>query len=316
MFKDIIAQNKAKAIISEQIKNNKIPHAYIFMGEDGIGKNTTALEFAKILNCTINDYTKTDIGACNHCIACEQINKRSYPDLHIINFEKQAEILEEDLDKQKTLKIDIIRYMQKKVYMKSAEGRWKVFILEPAEKMTTAAANCLLKTLEEPPENTIIILVAKHKETIPITIASRSQTVFFQPLPSNEIASYLQQQHSLSSENAVKIANMSDGSIEKAEMLMLNTQNEYSSLWTELTGRKLAAADILSKSKQISKDRKSVMEAIDIMTESAVKNFRREPDKYTDIIEKLLESKKYLNQNINPNTVLDDLFIYINSKIK
>jgi hypothetical protein len=58
------------------------------------------------------------------------------------------------------------------------------------------------------------------------------------------------------------------------------------------------------------------MEAIDIMTESAVKNFRREPDKYTDIIEKLLESKKYLNQNINPNTVLDDLFIYINSKIK
>jgi DNA polymerase-3 subunit delta' len=229
MFKDIIAQNKAKASISEQIKNNKIPHAYIFMGEDGIGKNTTALEFAKILNCTINDYTKTDIGACNHCIACEQINKRSYPDLHIINFEKQAEILEEDLDKQKTLKIDIIRYMQKKVYMKSAEGRWKVFILEPAEKMTTAAANCLLKTLEEPPENTIIILVAKHKETIPITIASRSQTVFFQPLPSNEIASYLQQQHSLSSENAVKIANMSDGSIEKAEMLMLNTQNEYSS---------------------------------------------------------------------------------------
>lgn len=200
--------------------------------------------------------------------------------------------------------------------MKSAEGRWKVFILEPAEKMTTAAANCLLKTLEEPPENTIIILVAKHKETIPITIASRSQTVFFQPLPSNEIASYLQQQHSLSPENAVKIANMSDGSIEKAEMLMLNTQNEYSSLWTELTGRKLAAADILSKSKQISKDRKSVMEAIDIMTESAVKNFRREPDKYTDIIEKLLESKKYLNQNINPNTVLDDLFIYINSKIK
>jgi len=316
MFKDIIAQNKAKAIISEQIKNNKIPHAYIFMGEDGIGKNTTALEFAKILNCTINDYTKTDIGACNHCIACEQINKRSYPDLHIINFEKQAEILEEDLDKQKTLKIDIIRYMQKKVYMKSAEGRWKVFILEPAEKMTTAAANCLLKTLEEPPENTIIILVAKHKETIPITIASRSQTVFFQPLPSNEIASYLQQQHSLSPENAVKIANMSDGSIEKAEMLMLNTQNEYSSLWTELTGRKLAAADILSKSKQISKDRKSVMEAIDIMMESAVKNFRREPDKYTDIIEKLLESKKYLNQNINPNTVLDDLFIYINSKIK
>lgn len=316
MFKNIIAQNKAKAIISEQIRNNKIPHAYIFMGENGIGKNTTALEFAKILNCTINDYTKTDIGACNHCIACEQINKGSYPDLHIINFEKQAEILEEDVDKQKTLKIDIIRYMQKQVYMKTSEGKWKFFILEPAEKMTTAAANCLLKTLEEPPENTIIILIAKHKETIPVTIASRSQTVFFQPLPSNEIANYLQEQHSLNPENSSKIASLSDGSIEKAEMLMLNTQNEYSTLWTELNSRKLAAVDILNKSKQIAKDRKSVLEAIDIMIESAVKNFRREPYKYTDVIEKIIESRKYLNQNVNPNTVLDDLFTYINSKIK
>ncbi|MDD5101728.1 MAG: DNA polymerase III subunit delta' [Endomicrobiaceae bacterium] len=316
MFKSIIAQNKAKTIISEQIKNNKIPHGYIFMGEDGIGKNTTAIEFVKILNCTINDYTKTDVGACNHCIACEQINKGSYPDLHIINFAKQAEILEEDVDKQKTLKIDTIRYMQKNVYMKATEGKWKVFILEPAEKMTTAAANCLLKTLEEPPENTIIILIAKHKETIPITIVSRAQTVFFQPLPTNEIANYLQQQHSLSIENSVKIANLSDGSIEKAEMLMLNTQNEYSSLWSELTSKKLAAVDILNKSKSVSKDRKSVVEVVNIIAESAIKNFRREPYKYTDIIEKLTESKKYLNQNVNPNTVLDDLFIYINSKIK
>jgi DNA polymerase-3 subunit delta' len=182
--------------------------------------------------------------------------------------------------------------------------------------MTTAAANCLLKTLEEPPENTIIILIAKHKETIPITIVSRAQTVFFQPLPTNEIANYLQQQHSLSIENSVKIANLSDGSIEKAEMLMLNTQNEYSSLWSELTSKKLAAVDILNKSKSVSKDRKSVVEAVNIITESAIKNFRREPYKYTDIIEKLTESKKYLNQNVNPNTVLDDLFIYINSKIK
>ncbi|MFA7073847.1 MAG: DNA polymerase III subunit delta' [Endomicrobiaceae bacterium] len=316
MFKNIIAQNKAKAIISEQIRNNKIPHAYIFMGENGIGKSMMALEFAKVLNCTINDYTKTDTGACNHCAACEQINKGSYPDLHIINFEKQAEILEEDVDKQKTLKIDIIRYMQKQVYMKTAEGKWKFFILEPAEKMTTAAANCLLKTLEEPPENTIIILIAKHKETIPVTIVSRAQTVFFQPLPSNEIAVYLQQQHSLSPENSLKIANLSDGSIEKAEMLMLNTQNEYSTLWAELNSRKLAAVDILNKSKQIAKDRKSVMEAIDIMIESAVKNFRREPYKYTDVIEKIIESRKYLNQNANPNTVLDYLFTYINSKIK
>lgn len=316
MFKKIIAQDRAKKIISEQIKNNKIPHAYIFMGENGIGKKTTAVEFAKILNCSINDYSKTDTGACNHCLRCEQINKAAYPDLHIVDFAFQAELEGGEIEDQKTLKIDTIRQMNKTVYMKSAEGGWKFFIIEPAEKLTVEAFNCLLKTLEEPPENTMIILIAKHKETIPITIVSRSQTVFFQPLPAEEISNYLQQQHLLSADNALKIANMSDGSIEKAEMMMLNTQNENSSLWIELTTKKLAISDVLFKSKLVSKDKTSANEAIDIITENAIKNFRRNPEKYSKIMEKLSESKKYLNQNINPNTVLDNLFIYINSKTK
>ena len=87
MFEKIIAQDKAKKILSEQIKNNKIPHAYIFMGEEGTGKMLTAIEFAKILNCMINDYTKVDAGPCNHCLSCEHIDKGTFPDLHIINFD-------------------------------------------------------------------------------------------------------------------------------------------------------------------------------------------------------------------------------------
>ena len=317
MFEKIIAQDKAKKILSEQIKNNKIPHAYIFMGEEGTGKMLTAIEFAKILNCTINDYTKVDAGPCNHCLSCEHIDKGSFPDLHIINFEKQDEIAEKENEKGKTkLGIKLIRYMQEKVYIKATDGKWKFFIIEPAEKMTIEAFNCLLKTLEEPPDNTIIILIAKHKETIPVTILSRSQTVFFQPLHSEEISKYLQNKHFLSKENADKIAEISDGSIEKAERLMLNTQNEYSTLWSELTNKKLALADILIKSKSVAKDRDSALEAVSIISENVTKSFRQNPRKYANIIEKLSESKRFLEQNANPTNVLDNLFIYINSKTK
>lgn len=318
MFKNVIAQDKAKKIISEQIKKNKIPHAYLFMGEDGIGKKTAAVEFAKILNCTINDYTKTDIGACNHCASCEMINKNSFPDLYFVNFDKQNEMAEKENEKNKQkLGIKLIReYMQKEVYLKAVFGKWKIFIIEPAEKLTTEAFNCLLKTLEEPPANTVIILVAKHKETVPITIVSRSQTIFFQPLPVNEISNYLRDKYSLTQENALKIANISDGSIKRAETLMLNAGNEYSSLWSDLTGGKMAVADILAKSRLSSKDRDSAIEAVSIITESAIKSFRRYPDKYFDIMQKLTESKKYLDQNVNPNTLMDNLFMYINSKIR
>ena len=317
MFEKIIAQEKVKKILSEQIKNNKIPHAYIFMGEEGTGKMLTAIEFAKTLNCTINDYTKVDAGPCNHCSFCKHIDSGTFPDLHIINFEKQDEIAEKESEKGKTkLGIKLIRYMQEKVYIKATDGKWKFFIIEPAEKMTIEAFNCLLKTLEEPPDNTIIILIAKHKETIPVTILSRVQTVAFQPLPNIKISEYLQEKYSLSKENADKIADMADGSIEKAEKLMVNTQNEYSVLWSELTSKKLAVADILIKSKSVAKDRESAIEAVSIITETATKFFRQNPAKYANIIEKLAESKRYLEQNANPTNVLDNLFMYINSKTK
>jgi len=316
MFENIIAQNKAKTIITEQIKNKKIPHAYLFMGEDGIGKKKFAVEFAKILNCSINNYKETDIGACGHCDCCKMIDKNSFPDLHIIDFEKQNEIAEKESEKNKTkLGIDLIRYMQKYVSMKKTAGKWKVFIIEPAEKMTMEAFNSLLKTLEEPPEDTILILIAKHRETIPVTILSRVQSIYFQPLPENGIIKYLEDVHSLSNDDATKIAKFADGSIAKAEQIMLNTQNEFSLLWQELTKKKLPLVDIIEKSKKASKGRDDAIEVIDILTEYAMNDFRKQPSKFVGIINKLCESKTYLNANINANIVMDNLFIYINSKI-
>ena len=177
------------------------------------------------------------------------------------------------------------------------------------------AFNSLLKTLEEPPEDTILILIAKHRETIPTTILSRVQSIYFQPLPENDIIKYLEDVNSLSNEAAEKIAKFADGSIAKAEQIMLNTQNEFSSLWQELTKKRLPLADIIEKSKKASKDREEALEVIDILNEYAMSSFRKEPGKFAGVIDKLCESKTYLNANINTNIVMDNLFIYINSKI-
>ena len=95
---------------------------------------------------------------------------------------------------------------------------------------------------------------------------------------------------------------------------MLNTQNEFSFLWKELTAQKLAAADILIKSKSAAKDRETALEAVNIITENAMSSFRKNPSKYSDIIGALSVSKKYLEANANPSNVLDNLFMYINSK--
>ncbi|MDR2425989.1 MAG: DNA polymerase III subunit delta' [Endomicrobium sp.] len=308
MFENILGQQKIKNFLANQIKSGKIPHAYIFMGQNGIGKKYVAFEFAKILNCTTNDFTKTGTGACGKCFNCEKIAKNLHPDFHLIDFAKQAEILDEDFEKQKNIKIDIIRYVQKEVATKTHEAKWKFFVIEPAEKMNAAAANCLLKTLEEPPENTILILVARHKETIPQTIVSRSQTLFFQPLQQEQIASFLTLNHSSSAARAQEIAALSEGSIEEAEKLIDGNESEGLSLWLKLKTKDLCIADLLELSRSMSKDREKVVEYIDAMIAEAKKDFRLYPKSAEDSLELLTKSRVLVMQNVNIQTILDNLF--------
>ncbi len=308
MFENILGQQKIKAILSGQIKSGKIPHAYIFMGQNGVGKKSTAAEFAKILNCTTNDFTKTDTGACGKCLNCEKISKNSHPDFHLMDFAKQAEMLDEDFEKQKTIKIETVRYLQKEVSTKAHEAKWKFFIVEPAEKMNSAAANCLLKTLEEPPENTILILIAGHKETIPQTIVSRSQTLFFQPLEQDMIASYLMLNRSFSAAKAREIAALSEGSIEEAEKLAEGNENEGLSLWLKLKTKDMHISEMLELSRSISRDKAKAVEYIDAMIAEAKKDFRLYPKSAADSLDLLTKSKALILRNVNAQTVLDNLF--------
>ncbi|MCA6070031.1 MAG: DNA polymerase III subunit delta' [Endomicrobium sp.] len=307
MFDNILCQQKIKKVLLNQIKSGKIAHAYIFMGQDGVGKRLMAVELAKNLNCATNNFTKTDIGACGRCVSCEKVAKNIHPDLHFIDFAKQAELEDEDLEKQKILKIETIRYMQKKVATKAREGKWKVFIIEPAEKMNLAAANSLLKTLEEPPENTVIILIAKHKETIPKTIVSRSQTLFFQPLGQNEMSTWLMLNHSLVPVKAQEIAELSEGSLENAIKLVNEKESEgFSSIWHKLKTQKFYISDLLELSKNAA--RRDALGCVDSMMVEAKKEFRIYPQGAALALEFLNASRAKLLQNVNAQTVLDNLF--------
>lgn len=307
MFENIFGQQKVKEILSNQIKNLKLAHAYIFMGQDGVGKQMMALELAKTINCITNDFLKNRAGACGICSSCKKIDKNIHPDVHFINFAKQAELENSDIDKQKIIKIETIRYMQKEVYTKVHEGKWKIFIIEPAEKMNAAAANSLLKTLEEPPENTIIILIARHKETIPKTIVSRSQLLFFQALNRNIISNWITSKYPVNSSKAEAIAEISEGSIENAKKLIESNEHEEISLWHKLKTKKFYISDILELSKNTAKS--GALECVDTITREARKEFRIYPRETIYALELLNNARELLLKNVNAQTVLDNLFL-------
>ncbi|MDR1511400.1 MAG: DNA polymerase III subunit [Endomicrobium sp.] len=307
MFERILGQEKAKMVLSSQIKNGKIAQVYMFIGIDGIGKRSTAVEFARIMNCSINDFTKIGVGACGECISCEKIAKNIHPDIHFVDFAKQSELEKSDLEKQRILKIETIRHMKKKVLTKVYEGKWKFFIVDPAEKMNIATSNSLLKTFEDPPNNTVIILIAKHKETIPQTIISRSQIIFFQPLKVSEISSWLMSNYSMHSSEIQNLVSLSEGSIGDAEKLANEDKKSKLSLWFKLKTQNFYISDILELSKNVA-GKGAALECVDSIICEAKKDFRVHPDAIAPVIELLITSKTLLLKNVNAQMVLDNLF--------
>ena len=311
-FKDIINQEKAKNILTGQLASGRVAHAYLFLGQDGIGRKKTAVEFARALNCIKNVSAKNFEEACGHCVSCKKIDSSNHPDVTVVDFAYQARLENKEIEKQKALKIDTIRAMQKDIGFKPSEGRWKVYIVEPAEKITLDAANCLLKTLEEPPAWTVIMLLAKHKENLPATIVSRVQVIFFSPLPENEIASYLVSKHGLTQERAGKIAGLCEGSVSNALSLLDENESLAAALWQKLNNEKLSSADALLASQQFSKSAHELLS--DILAE-AKKDFRSGRGRTGFAVEEITNSQRQLEQNANPQMVLDVLLLKLSHQL-
>lgn len=225
-FDDVIGQHHAKGILQRALEHNRVPHAYLFTGSEGIGKEATALEFAKALFCKSEDVDKP----CDACSNCRRIASFQHPDFTFI-FPSSAKSIEEEravLDsmmenpyKRKkpwaspTIGIEQIRELRRQANIMPLEGRRLVLIAE-ADKMTIPAANSLLKLLEEPPDTMHLILTAAKVNSMLPTILSRCQEIRFGPLTDNELERTLVEKIKVQPERARLLARMSQGNFTRA----------------------------------------------------------------------------------------------------
>ena len=204
-FSDILAQDHITDHFRKTIASNHLSHAYIFTGQDGVGKTLLAKEFSKAIFCG-----EKEDDSCNLCHNCVRIENNHHPDIHWIEIEEKA----------KFLKIDNIRDLQHSVKLSPVESNYKIFIIKEADRMNEEASNCLLKTLEEPPASTIIILIANSLTPVKETIKSRCQIIRFHPIPAHIIEDQLIKRFDADTSKVGWISRFSSGSMGNAFELL------------------------------------------------------------------------------------------------
>ena len=173
-FKEVIGQDNALTILNSFIQSGMIPHALLFCGSRGVGKTSLARIFAKTINCEDLKNSKK----CKDCITCSEIDEN-----------KSLDVIE--IDAASNNGVDQIRSIIDSSNYTSIKCQYKVFIIDEVHMLSKSAFNALLKTLEEPNENTIFILATTEVEKIPATILSRCQTINFKSLKKETLSNHI-----------------------------------------------------------------------------------------------------------------------------
>ena len=196
MFENIIGNNKIKNLLENSIKQGNVSHSYLFIGIDGIGKKLIAKELSKYVLCLNN-------GCNNTCKSCIEFESNNHPDFEIIEPDGNS------------IKIEQIRNLQKRIQEKPIISKSKIYIINDADKMTKEAQNCLLKTLEEPPEFAIIILIGNNESLFLETIKSRCVILHFEKISNDDIKKYIEKNFEIKnlSEDILKIFQGSIGKV-------------------------------------------------------------------------------------------------------
>jgi DNA polymerase-3 subunit delta' len=197
-FKDILGHEKPIRLLQQAIKTDKVVHSYLFLGNEGIGKKQVALQFSKALNC-LGEGPETG-EACDHCLSCKKVDDGLHPDVLLLEPENHI------------LKVEQVRQMQRDLAYRPYEGRRRVCIIAAADRMAPNMSNSLLKTLEEPPLHTVIILLANNPRLLLPTILSRCQAVRFNPLPASLVTQWLVEEKGFNADEAHLLASLSEGS--------------------------------------------------------------------------------------------------------
>lgn len=249
----VVGQQRVKQLLMKAIGSGRMPHAYLFYGPEGVGKDAMAIELAKVVNCE-----QEGVTACDRCDSCLRFDSLQHPNLRLTfslpigKGEKSgdpplAKLSNEDIDtireqirlkannryhtitvpRATTIKVNSIRDVKREVSLTTYTKGKKVIIIIDAENMNDEAANALLKTLEEPADDTLFILTTSYRDQLFPTVVSRCQGVRFDLLTENEIATYLAANKRIDSSRAMLIARLAHGSMSRAmELLDVDLQEQ------------------------------------------------------------------------------------------
>lgn len=208
-YSSLLGQDRAKEIIARALTRQRVPHAYLFRGPDGVGKKLFARGLAAAINCR----DRRGAVACGQCISCKKLISGNHPDYQVIEPEKGA------------IKIDQVRKVCRELSYPPYESSTRVVVLEDVHTMRREASNSLLKTLEEPPENNLLILTAESSTEVLSTITSRCQVIPFFGLTEDQTQEVLGAgavktlSPGLSDQDRFILARLAEGSPGKAHLL-------------------------------------------------------------------------------------------------
>jgi len=320
-FSEIQGQDKALRILQKDLEKGNLYGAYLFVGPAGVGKKLAAINFAKALNCK-----ESKIDGCNRCSSCIRINKMSHPNLRILS------------PKEESFKIEQIRQLKSNVGYKIFEGKKKVWIMDEAEKLTPEAANSLLKILEEPPPDHIIILITHAPHLLPSTIISRCRVVNFLPLKNKDICKLLQKRGDTPPHLIPLVSQLAQGSISEALKLIKEKDifEERERILKLIQKGKKAPQEIFELSKRWHTKQSSHLETLlnmilfflrdllllklnisfPLINQDKIDKLRKLKEDYTFSqlyrgIEAIEQAKMYLNANVSPQLVLEEVWLKI-----
>ncbi|MFA5432556.1 MAG: DNA polymerase III subunit [Candidatus Paceibacterota bacterium] len=302
----IIGHKKQREVLDKIAQRKNIPHAILFSGVDKIGKKQVALDFIK------NIFCEKEKGFCGECYSCRTIDSSNFPDLSIIE------------PKDRNIEIEEVRDLQNRLSLKSYSNSLKVGIIDDAHLMRKDIQNALLKTLEEPKGDTLLIVITSYPQMLLPTIRSRLEEIKFSVVPRKEIEEYLISLGA-NTEKAKEIALISSGQIGKA-IEFLNNEDKFKFF-------NKAVKDIISLvhaemykrfdfAKEFKENQNEIVDVLDIWerflrreillkvygNKGSLENYSLQ--KVKEVMDEL-EKAKYLieNTNVNKKLALENLLI-------
>lgn len=313
-FSDVIGQDRVISILRRSIEVGRVSHAYLFSGIEGCGKKKTALAFVQAVFCGKEE-------ACGVCSSCRKVAAGQHPDLHMLEPDGAF------------IKIDQVRELQKELSYRPFEAPKKACIIDGAEKLNLSSGNALLKTLEEPPGNALMILVTPARSAVLQTILSRCQTLDFQPLAAQLIEERLVRD-GFAAEAARVAATLSGGSLKRGIEIATDgvLESRVSFLERVVALNLKDAGTLFATAEELAADKEGLPGLLELLlsflrdvliyraTPEAIANAdlvqlvareaARSPDgRVIELIEQLVAMRRMLARNVNARLALEVFFM-------